>query len=470
MSSVVDSAQSIAQNTDIVATMDMIDIYNNLVANSNTDVMTDADRQQIRETTSAIADMRPDLIAARVNPAAATVTVAGLSALRSRIQATIVKVRQQPRIEGFASAGISTVTSEKLATAAPATATTPATATAPNTITVAELMNLVSRIKAASTAITSLGTTDATLTQRKVTLDRMSADLIDMITKVNKGDLELSKVPITPAAATAFLSTVDNNSKPLSTLYTASSSDSTTNTTNTTDTTNTTNTTAALQTLLPSVQDALSGIKFRISYDPAFAQRADIMKRLQALEDKLFLYASTSTPIPPATMELLKQELTVLGAVAGIRPSPSRHCLTKSLPTTSTRMTGDDRNSSAEYPSLSQLSSASGQGFMLGGVANKGLTDDQIAKRGSMASFDPTTVGGLDYKARSVEMCRQLKVEYGDNATFGCVRDPESVNPDYSWKGNYTSVCNRIGDAWGGRAGEKYGCPPINPAAKFSHT
>jgi hypothetical protein len=199
LSSVADSSQSIAQNTDIVATMDMIDIYNNLIENTNTAVMTDAGRQQIRETTSAIADMRPDLIAARVNPAAATVTVAGLSALRSRIQATIVKVRQQPRIEGFESpaAGVSAAALESLKTAlttALATLGPKATATEAVKKRIEELEALKTRVVASQASVTA----DTTA---------------------------LAKVPITQANADLFLAaTLTDTATPLPKLYTTAAS------------------------------------------------------------------------------------------------------------------------------------------------------------------------------------------------------------------------------------------------------
>lgn len=422
---VANPANSIAQNSDIVSTLDAIDAYNQIVANTNTALMTDAGRQQVMETTSAIADMRPDLIAAQANPAAATPTVAQLSALRLRISNTGNVLRQFP----------STATK---------------TPTASGQMTLGLLTNLVTRIRAASVSIANLNSTDATLVQRKSKLDQMAADLNDMIARIKSGSLALADVPIKPADATAFLAAVDSTKMPLPTLMTPAAAN-----TVATNTVNTVNTVAASQALLQSVQKAMANVKFQITYDPASSQRTEVMDRLNALEDKLFAYASSDTPIPASTMGFLQQELSILGAMVGA-PLPA-HSPTDSVSSVSTRM-DSSADPGAEYPSLAQLAAASG------------ATDDQIAKRGSSASFDESTVGGLDYKARAVEMCRQLKSAYGDNTTFGCVKDPDSVSPEYSWRGNYMSVCNRIGDVWGGRTGEQYGCPPFNPAAKFSST
>jgi hypothetical protein len=95
------------------------------------------------------------------------------------------------------------------------------------------------------------------------------------------------------------------------------------------------------------------------------------------------------------------------------------------------------------------------------------LTDEQIQNRGSASAFDERTVGGLDYKARAKDVCRQLKEEFGNAREFGCIEDQDSVSVDYSWRGNFQMICNRIGDMWGSDAGDKYGCPPFNPNTKF---
>jgi hypothetical protein len=221
----------------------------------------------------------------------------------------------------------------------------------------------------------------------------------------------------------------------------------------------------------------MSQVKFQMTYDPTIGQNAAVMARLHAVEDKLFAYANSSTPLPPAAFDVLKAELKVLGRL--VKPdsnNPSCYSPLNYLPIVSTRL-ADDTGSTPDTPSYEQLMTASGSqgiqgiqgapGPFLNPVIGPGLTDAQRATRGSAAAFDESTVGGYNYRDRSIEMCRQIKAEYGDNATFGCIADPNSVRSDYSWKGNYLSVCNRLGDAWGSQAGDKYGCPPFDPSKKF---
>jgi len=96
------------------------------------------------------------------------------------------------------------------------------------------------------------------------------------------------------------------------------------------------------------------------------------------------------------------------------------------------------------------------------------MNDDTIARRASASAFDPSKVGGADYKQRAQDLCAQVgKAGLAPPGNFGCIDKPDEVSPDYSWKGNYNMVCNRLGDTWGGWYPEMVGCPTPNPTAKF---
>jgi hypothetical protein len=99
------------------------------------------------------------------------------------------------------------------------------------------------------------------------------------------------------------------------------------------------------------------------------------------------------------------------------------------------------------------------------------MNDAMISHRGSAASFDGSVVGGPDWQKRSLELCKQVQsANLGEPASFGCIRNPTEVGSDYSWKGNYKMVCNRIGDTWGGWYPAMLGCPAYDPTAKFRST
>jgi len=351
---------------------------------------------------------------------------------------------------------------------------------APEVITLSQLDGLSTRITAASLALSYLPSSDV-VTGRIKALGLLKANVEDYIAKVRGNFMNIKDVPITPTDAAAFLDAVDDRTKPLPTLIDPAGAN------NAASHNVDLNSAAILQSLLQSFQTLVASVKFQATYDPATAQNAAVMARMQALEEKLFAYANSSTPLPPAILDAVKQELTVLGYI--VRPSasapPGPTAGAPPLPQTYASLTQSAEGFSAPYvPSAAALASASGtqgpvgnqragnqgansQGPYLNPVPFPGLTSAQIASRGSAASFDERTVGGYDYRARTVEICRQIKAEYGDNKTFGCIEDPRNVSADYSWKGNFLSVCNRLGDVWGSQAGEKYGCPPFDPNRKF---
>jgi hypothetical protein len=94
-------------------------------------------------------------------------------------------------------------------------------------------------------------------------------------------------------------------------------------------------------------------------------------------------------------------------------------------------------------------------------------TDDaSLAQRASASAFDPSTVGGPNWKKRAQDLCEQVSsAGLAPPGNFGCIDEDTTVSKDYSWKGNYNMVCNRLGDTWGGWYPEMMGCPP--PTNKF---
>jgi hypothetical protein len=101
-------------------------------------------------------------------------------------------------------------------------------------------------------------------------------------------------------------------------------------------------------------------------------------------------------------------------------------------------------------------------------------TDDIIAQRAKAASFDPAVVGGPDYFKQVQFLCTQIRdAGLGEPSEFGCINPTTIVSPEYSWRGNYKMVCNRLGNIWGGWYPEMFGCPKSEistsmvPNAKF---
>ena len=94
------------------------------------------------------------------------------------------------------------------------------------------------------------------------------------------------------------------------------------------------------------------------------------------------------------------------------------------------------------------------------------MDDASLEQRASASAFDPSTVGGPNWKKRAQDLCEQVgSAGLAPPGNFGCIEDETTVSKDYSWKGNYEMVCNRLGDTWGGWYPEMMGCKP--PTNKF---
>jgi hypothetical protein len=99
------------------------------------------------------------------------------------------------------------------------------------------------------------------------------------------------------------------------------------------------------------------------------------------------------------------------------------------------------------------------------------MTDEQIKHRASSGTPSYGDVGGADYKTRTLDLCRSITASgLGDSKDFGCIANPDTVGPTYSWKGAHKMVCNRLGDTWGASYPEQFGCGKYDPTARFNST
>lgn len=470
---VINPATSIAQATDLQSTLDSINAYQQLFNNSQVALLPADQAQLVAEVNSTIKEVQPKIMSSYADPASTTLTVAQLSALRDKISKAVSLVRGLPAIS----------------------ASVPPTATAgpTDTITLVQLQTLIDRIKAADLVLINLRSSDAGLKQRSDTLQKLAADLQNIVTNIQNGTMKLSDVPITPAAADAFLKQVDMTDKALPELMAQQASSATVPTPQAGAVVSDASSAAKLQAIFKTLEDFKYTVEVKLAYDPASVQRTRVIDRIEALEKKIFVYASSDTPMPKESVEAVKAELEALKAVLA-NSTTSSHSPADRLDAEDTR----ESFSSPEYPSMEQLNNATGleaqgqysdplgqfkpntpaqqtKNWWDGGYPSPDtfvrpgapLTDEQIQQRGSASTFDERLVGGLDYKARAKDVCRQLKEEHGNSRDFGCIDDQNSVGADYSWRGNFQMICNRIGDMWGADEGGKYGCPPYDPNTKF---
>ncbi len=371
----------------------------------------------------------------------------------------------------------------------------------PGIITLPELIHLKERIDAEVKRLTNLRSSSATVKARTDQLAKLSADLGDMISAIKRNQMKLEEVPITPESAAAFLKSLQNPKKALKPLVKPKGSmpkQIKAGVNPHASKVMGVNGDPNVQSLLEQAKYLKWNVEVKLEYDPKLAAQDRLMSRLEAMEKRLTNLAVSETPIPKEMYQMYLQELQTLQA--SMLPKHSGYDFKHSgtpidgLHTTHSRLGPDHNNpyvrnkehklSGPEYPSHDAMGSAQGKGHGPNGTFPDGeispdvyirpgfvMTDDTIARRASSSAFDPAAVGGLDYKKRVQEMCKQIRSgQLGDPTSFGCIENPDAVSNSYSWKGNYQMVCNRLGDTWGSWYPEMFGCPKYDPTSKFKGT
>ncbi len=355
-----------------------------------------------------------------------------------------------------------------------------ATAAGPvSIITKQQLLNLQARINSEIRRLANLRSKSATITTRKAQLEKLLADLTDIIQSVDRKALKLEDVPIRPEDADNFLKALASGKNLPALIVPKGKTPEVIQGKG-----------AAFPAMTPEVQQLLERAQYlkwdlevKLSYDPKLAIQDRALKLLESLEKKLTAAAVSDTPIPPKLHAEYMAQLSQLQSSLdkkSEKSKPSGSSIGR-LPTTHSRTTNP---SYAEYPDRTQLLNAQGaqsgpsNRFPNGEISpdvyiRPGfvMNDETIARRASSSAFDPSVVGGPDYKKRALDLCRQVKsAQLGDPESFGCISNPDAVSSSYSWKGNYQMVCNRLGDTWGGWYPEMFGCPKYDPTDKFRGT
>jgi hypothetical protein len=327
-------------------------------------------------------------------------------------------------------------------------------------------------------------------------LGLLKFDLAEYVRKIERGDLTIADVPFTAAQANAFLQGLSNPT--VGNLIQPSGSPSSTSNAGT-DISGS----PQLQNLFADIENVKWTMQ--LSNDPTFNQQSDLLDRLEKLEARIMSYMTTDTTLPPEVKTLFEKELQLISNILtqytgqeGYQQPGGARCPPTQSSRTSTAGSGTTGSNTATSSTGRYHSVGSSTGdysdsdgrtnnhnqqrwnrCFFDGVPKTNpdvyirpgyeANDNHIKSRASRAAFDESLVGGLDYKERSLALCRQIKnTDLGDPASFGCITNPAEVSATYSWKGNFKMVCSRLGNTWGGFYPEMMGCLPSDPQDKFS--
>ena len=466
---------ALAQPKDIQALMEVIKNFK-LLYNAQDPMTLNLDKQSLEQT--QYLSMQADnlinrLQAALGNSDVVSMTVDDTTQIRKAYDCSIAVLRGKSEvipsaaIEGF----VNVITRGKPKKAAPKVK---ARSAAPNGLTIDTLINLQMRVQAESLRLSNLRSSAATVTKRISDLDKLSADLGDIISSVNRGQTKLSSINITPAAADNFLKSLGKNTSAVTLNLNKKGGAKAKAKAKTAGFPSGLPTIAALQPLVEASRGMKWSMSIGLESDPAHKQKQDILDKIAEIETTVNQYMISDTPMPKGIQSLYEKELNVLKNITeNSKIDVTEMVIGPSKPLLQTHQDSSD----VHKPTQGNLDSAQGMnmGISAGtasdaiGVGDYNLSDENIQHRASAASFDDSMVGGLDYKKRVQALCRQIQsANLGDPANFGCIKNPNEVSASYSWKGNYQMVCSRLGDTWGNWYPQMFGCPKVDPTAKFT--
>ena len=312
----------------------------------------------------------------------------------------------------------------------------------PDKPTLSDLENTLSRIEFEKRSLLNLRSPAENIRSRITVLDKVESDVTEYISKIKRDKLNINDVPFTKRDLGAFLLNKDDNlsTKTNSSKISLDESDS---------------------------NSVFDNLKWNISveYDPNIKFLKTIGSKMESIDKELKSKKLNNAELNSKMLELriLEQQAAALNKRSITRaPNNLKAYSSKSI------------ENSEQVP----RSIAKKPFFMNQDEPSKELSDftyqipedlsvpkqiHDYTKRATAASFDNDSVAGSDYKKKVEFLCYQIKnAELGNPVDFGCINNPETdVSKDYSWRGNYKMVCNRLGRIWGGWYPEMFGCPKL---------
>lgn len=449
----------------------------------------DSVKTEVIALRDAVPDLEQRLLAALAQSDIITFTDATLAALKAKLDKALTDLQGA----GVVGAGAGKAVQQNVPIPSPTTDASyaalvqtepqPTVEAGPvGVITLQQLKDLVKRIGEETLRLQNLRSTAASIVTKIQQLTKLKADLGDIITKVEAKQMKLEDVPVTQNAATQFLADIAKDNSPLPPLIMPAGSlpTSVKAPTGIAEYAGIPAGEQAVQQLLSAAKDLRWNMEVRLEYDPHLKTRDAMLGRIENIIKNLSTLSISETAIPPQIHSAYLNEIKGMQSNFASDLPKYRGGDVGAMSRLGTQYARTPQG--APEPSAADLSVAQGSGF--GPQENTFphgeispdvyirpgfvMTDDQIAHRASAASFIPAA-GGADYKQRALDICRQVKsANLGGAANFGCIENPDAVGPNYDWKGNYTMVCNRLGDSWGRSYPEQFGCPPYDPTAKFA--
>lgn len=368
---------------------------------------------------------------------------------------------------------------------------------AADAITLQGVKDLIANIQAEQLRLQNLRSVDVTVQTRIRVLEQLLNDLREIVRKVEAKAMRVEDIPIRASDAADFLAQYKGADR----LPYLMQENGTTDTTMEPDVFAQEPMQSAAQgqpNMIPAevlkyLKNLEWSLEIKVHNDPGIAYRERTLERIKELEQRIAAYAYNDVPVPLALQKAFERELEALtdtitrnykasdermraseiNTVDGeydaqddtvsAEDDAQNESLYARMNSTNTRIPTDDRL--RNYNPFNEKDTTNPDAMYRPGFI---MNDETIKHRGSAAYFDSSAVGGLDYKQRAKDLCRQIKsAQIGDPAQFGCIQNENAVSSSYSWRGNFEMVCNRLGDTWGSWYPEMFGCPKYDPTKRY---
>jgi len=288
-------------------------------------------------------------------------------------------------------------------------------------ISLQQLTNLETSIAAFIVQLQMSGTTSPVTLARIDTLNVILYRITDIVNKIQNGSIKESDIPITPEAYKSFLPFVDPNS-----------------------------TSATSTSALPALFAATGSSPGLANLFPVyFAGDVSGAQLAQQLLEKyagsLFKDISYDVNInfgKKSQAELaLEQQIAQSMAFAALGPN-------------------GNVSGTHEYDEEAASYADQNRGNTRGPIHNSDSTGPRGEFDRTVQNLMQQKPGTLDWKERSGQICEQIVKRGMNPRDYGCLEDPDEVDPNFSYRGYAKMVCSRLGTNYDPGIPELCGCPP----------
>jgi len=456
--------QSSANTQDLIALQDAIRFFHDAIqAQRSIDqaTMNEKQRQGTAEALASLAELERQMPAQE----------ARVQAALTDLSKNDYTVEEATRLRSFYEMG-----ADQILTVAEGFANPPSSYTINGPyLTTNDLQELMNRINKIRQELVNQRSMSPPVRARIDQLEKLGADVREIREKVVRKQMDPRDIPIDAEAARKFLAGLSSSEVP--SLITPGGAHPMSAATPAAIATMTGN--PMVQQLLEQAKNLRWNMQVTVGYDPVVAQREKLMQRLDTVEKRLQeLSVQAESKQQKHEYTRLYNELKTLTAAVGSSfgaSSGAPPAYIRPQPASSTRLS--DPFAQLSSPHHTNLACAQSDEFsdpyasVPSSSENRmvGMTDEQIKHRASSGTASYGGVGGADYKTRTADLCRSIGASgLGDPKDFGCLANPDTVSPTYSWKGAHKMICSRLGDTWGASYPEQFGCGTYDPTARFN--